>query len=73
MAILSMLVALYNIIAHLFGIITLAGFTTTVFSIWFVGGMIMMQLGILGIYLGRVFDQVKGRPIFVVRDKVNID
>ena len=33
----------------------------------------MMQLGVLGVYIGRIFDQVKGRPIFVVRDKVNIN
>lgn len=69
----SMLIALYNIIARFCGIISVPGFTTTVFSIWFVGGLIMTQLGVLGVYIGSIFDQVKGRPIFVVRDKVNID
>ena len=54
------------------GIITVPGFTTTVFSIWFVGGMIMMQMGILGIYIGKVFDQVKGRPLYVVMEEVNV-
>lgn len=72
-AAISMMVALYNIIARFCGIIRVPGFTTTVFSIWFVGGLIMMQLGVLGVYIGRIFDQVKGRPIFVVRDKVNVD
>jgi hypothetical protein len=33
----------------------------------------MMQIGIVGIYIGKVFDQVKGRPLYVVMDKVNID
>lgn len=32
-----------------------------------------MQMGILGIYIGRVFDQVKGRPSYVVMDEVNIN
>ena len=72
-ALISMLIALYNIIARFCGIISVPGFTTTVFSIWFVGGLIMMQLGVLGVYIGSIFDQVKGRPIFVVRDKVNVD
>ena len=72
-AVISMLIALYNIIARFCGIISVPGFTTTVFSIWFVGGLIMMQLGVLGVYIGSIFDQVKGRPIFVVRDKVNVD
>lgn len=73
MAFASMIIALYNVIAYFFGIIEVAGFTTTVFSIWFVGGLLMMQIGIVGIYIGKVFDQVKGRPLYVVMDKVNIE
>ena len=68
----SMLIALYNVIAYLVGLIIVPGFTTTVFSIWFVGGLLMMQMGIVGIYIGKVYDQVKGRPLFVVMDEVNI-
>ena len=73
MALLSVLFALYNIFAYFFGYINLAGFTTTVFSIWFVGGMIMMQLGVTGIYIGKIFDKTKGRPLYVVMDEVNIE
>ena len=73
MALFSMLVALYNVVAYFFGIIEVAGFTTTVFSIWFVGGLLMMQMGIIGIYIGKVFDQVKGRPLYVVMDQVNFE
>ena len=72
MAFLSLTIALYNVAAKIWGCISVAGFSTIVFSIWFVGGMLMMQMGILGIYIGKVFDQVKGRPLFVVRDEVNI-
>ncbi len=72
MALLSALFALYNIFAYFLGYINMPGFTTTVFSIWFVGGMLMMQLGITGIYIGKIFDKVKGRPVYVVMDKVNI-
>jgi dolichol-phosphate mannosyltransferase len=69
----SLLLALYNVIAYLVGIIQLAGFTSTIFSIWFVGGLILMQMGILGIYIGKIFDQVKGRPLYIVMDEVNIN
>ena len=72
-ALVSVLIALYNLIAHFLGIISVAGFTSTIFSIWFVGGIIMTQLGVLGVYLGRIFDQVKGRPIYVVKERVNLD
>lgn len=73
MASLSFFVALYNIIAHQVGFIKLEGFTTTVFSIWFVGGLMLTVSGILGLYIGKIFDQVKGRPIYIVRDEININ
>ncbi len=69
----SLLLALYNVLAYMMGIIEVPGFTTTVFSIWFVGGMLMMQVGIVGLYIGKIFDQVKGRPLYVVMDEVNVE
>ena len=71
MSLTSILMAIYNVVAKLLGIIELEGFTTTVFSIWFVGGLILAQLGIIGLYLSKVFDQVKNRPVFTVQDYVN--
>ena len=69
----SFLLALYNVVARLVGFISFPGYTTTVFSIWFVGGLMLFVMGILGLYIGKIFDQVKGRQLFVVKDKVNID
>lgn len=71
MSAVSFLLALYNIIAKLAGLITLQGYTTTVFSIWFVGGLILFIMGILGLYIGKIFDQTKGRQVYIVKDKVN--
>ena len=72
MAAISFLLALYNVIAKWIGIIQVDGFTTTIFSIWFVGGLMLFVMGILGLYIGKIFDQVKGRQLFVVKDKVNV-
>lgn len=72
-SIISFLIAFYNIIAYFTDHITVPGFTTTVFSIWFVGGLILTLLGILGVYIGKVFNQVKGRQLFIVTDEVNIE
>lgn len=72
-SILSFLLALYNVFAHFAGIITVEGFTTTIFSIWFVGGLILFVLGIVGLYIGKIFDQVKERQLFIVSDKLNIE
>jgi dolichol-phosphate mannosyltransferase len=69
---LSLAIAFYNVIARLVNIIRVPGFTTTVFSIWFVGGVILSVLGIHGLYISKIFDEVKGRQLFIVKDTVNI-
>lgn len=71
MSTVSFLLALYNVIAKLVGIIRVDGYTTTVFSIWFVGGILLLVMGILGLYIGKIFDQVKGRQIYIVRTTIN--
>ena len=71
MSFVSFLLAIYNIIAKLCGIISIQGYTTTVFSIWFVGGLLLLMLGVVGLYVGKIFDQVKGRQVYIVRDQIN--
>lgn len=71
-SILSFTIAIYNVFAYFNGFITVPGFTTTVFSIWFVGGLILTFLGIIGLYIGKIFDQVKGRQLFIVSEEINV-
>ena len=73
MSTLSFMLAMYNVIAKMMGVISVSGYTTTVFSIWFVGGLLLFVMGVLGLYVGKIFDQVKGHPLYVVRDEVNIE
>lgn len=73
MSVVSTLLAIYQIVAKLFGLITVTGYTSTVASIWFVGGLILFVLGIIGLYIGKIYDQVKGRPYSVVRETINVD
>ena len=73
MSALSFLLAIYNVVANLAGFISVPGYTTTIFSIWFVGGLLLFVMGILGLYIGKIFDQVKGRPMYVVRNTLNIN
>lgn len=48
------------------------GVPTTVISILFLGGVQLICLGILGEYIGRIYDEVKGRPLWILRDSVGI-
>ncbi|WP_299392910.1 hypothetical protein [uncultured Desulfovibrio sp.] len=41
-------------------------------SLWFIGGMIMGNLGIIGIYLGKIYDETKRRPLYVLAESINI-
>lgn len=72
MSLISFLLAIYQLIAKWAGLITLSGYTTTVFSIWFVGGILLFVMGVLGLYIGKIFDQVKGHPLFIVKETLNI-
>jgi polyisoprenyl-phosphate glycosyltransferase len=44
------------------------GQTTTLISVLFLGGVQLISLGILGEYVGRLYDEAKGRPLYIVRE-----
>ena len=48
------------------------GFATLIISILFLAGIQLISLGVVGEYLGRVFEEVKGRPLFIVADEIGI-
>jgi glycosyltransferase involved in cell wall biosynthesis len=70
-SLISFLLAIYNLIAHWLGIINVKGYTSTIFSIWFVGGILLFVLGILGLYIGKIFEEVKARPLYIIDEKLN--
>jgi putative glycosyltransferase len=43
------------------------GWTSTLVSIWFVGGLLIFCVGIIGIYLSKMFLEIKNRPLTIVR------
>jgi len=56
-----------------FGLAPVPGFATVVISILFLGGVQLVGLGILGEYIGRIYDEVKRRPLWTVRETCGID
>jgi hypothetical protein len=59
MSAVSFLMAIYNIFAKFLGLNEVEGYTSTIFSIWFVGGLLLFMMGIMGLYIGKIFDQVE--------------
>lgn len=47
------------------------GFTTVILLLLIIGGFIMMSLGMIGHYLARIYDEVKGRPRYIIRSKTD--
>ncbi len=56
--------------ARLSGNQTFEGQATTLVMVLFLGGVQLISLGIIGEYLGRIYDEVKGRPLYVVNEAV---
>ncbi len=65
----SFLFSLYIFIRAILNDIQIPGWASTIMSVWFLSGLVIMVLGIVGIYIGKIFDQVKGRPLYIVKDK----
>jgi glycosyltransferase involved in cell wall biosynthesis len=65
---LGFLLGFYFIVKRLLGVETATtGFTTLVSLVTFLGGVQLIGIGVLGEYLGRVYDEVKQRPIYLIK------
>lgn len=58
----------YLVFKKLFSDVSIAGWTSTIASIWFIGGLIILFIGIVGIYIAKLFSEVKSRPYVIIRD-----
>ena len=73
-ALLGFAIGTFFIVRRLLGIeIAQTGFTTLVTIVLFLGGIQLMGIGVLGEYLGRVYDEVKQRPNFIVKKRTGFD
>lgn len=50
------------------GDIQVAGYTSLLASIWLVGGLLLLSVGVVGLYVGQVFRNVQGRPYYVIAE-----
>ena len=70
----SMLVAIvmlaYTFVVHALGD-AVSGWSSTMLSIWFLGGMTIFSLGMIGEYVGRIYMEGKRRPRYIVRERLS--
>ncbi|WP_109851720.1 glycosyltransferase family 2 protein [Aquimarina sp. AU58] len=63
----SFVFTMYYLISNLFYKDYLDGWTSLILSIWFLSGLIILSVGILGIYLSKIFEETKQRPLTIIK------
>ncbi len=70
MIIFSVILGVQTLVKYFMGT-AVEGFTTVILLLLVIGGCIMISLGIIGHYLARIYEEVKGRPKYIIRDKTD--
>ncbi len=70
----GLIIALWLLVSQLMGLgHTVTGWTSTIIIIIFFGGVQLLTIGVLGQYIGSLFDEVKNRPEYIIAEKVNFN
>jgi dolichol-phosphate mannosyltransferase len=64
------LFAIFTFVRYLQGEIIVAGYASLIISLWMLTGFILVTLGMVGLYVGKTFEGVKKRPIYIVEKKI---
>ena len=63
-------ILIYSLVRHFMGA-TIVGWTTLMVSVWGIGGLILLSLGVVGEYIGKIYLEAKARPRFIVEQFLN--
>jgi len=66
----AFVVAIFEIVLRIFTGYNLPGYTSTIFAVLFLGGVQLIGMGILGEYIGRIYDEIKGRPLYLLAEVI---
>lgn len=67
----SLLLVVVFLYGYLSGTIVVPGFTSLILSVWLLGGIIIFLIGMVGLYIGKTFENVKNRPRYIIKEKLN--
>jgi hypothetical protein len=70
---LSVLGGVYVVIRAMRGEIWVLGWSSLIVSIWFLSGLIIFVLGVIGLYIGKIFNEVRRRPAFIIGEILAVD
>lgn len=70
---LSFMYGLFLIIKYFVTDIGVQGWTSTMVSLFFIAGLLLANMGLLGLYIGKIFDETKNRPLYIIKDLLNYE
>ena len=70
---LAILLALFLVIKTLVMGIDVSGWVTLFVSMWFIAGILVTVIGVVAVYVGNIFDEVKHRPSYIIDEKLNFE
>jgi dolichol-phosphate mannosyltransferase len=71
--ILAFIVLVYSLVIKFLGGTAVRGWTSLMVAITFFSGVQLLSLGVLGEYIGRIYDESKNRPLYIIKEKINFD
>ena len=72
MSFFAALFALKITIQAIVGDVIVQGWASVMVSLWFVGGLLLMMLGVVGVYIGKTFDETKRRPTYIIDNRTDL-
>lgn len=69
----SLVFGIFILLKWLMGKFEVVGYASIIFSIWFIGGVIISLLGVIGLYVAKIFEGVKHRPNYITEKTINFN
>jgi dolichol-phosphate mannosyltransferase len=71
-SLISFISGVFTIYKYFRGEIEVLGYSSLIVSIWFLSGVIITIIGVTGIYVGKIFNQIKNRPVYIIDKTINV-
>jgi dolichol-phosphate mannosyltransferase len=71
-SVLAVFYTFLTLVRYVSGNIEVMGYTSLIISVWFFSGIIILILGIIGLYIGKTYEKVKDRPQYIIKNRLNL-